>query len=71
MKISALAKGCAIGFSVVAASTIGFYLWLSNYYKDGFNYGTWINGVYCTGKSINEINEELLAEKEYLSLIHI
>lgn len=65
MKNSALVKGCAIGFSIMAASAIGFYLWLSHYYKDGFNYGTWINGVYCTGKSINEINEELLAEKEY------
>ena len=65
MKNSALVKGCVIGFSIVAASVIGFYLWLSHYYKDGFSYGTWINGVYCTGKSINEINEELLSGREY------
>lgn len=39
---------------------IGGYLGLAYYYKDGFSYGTWINGVYCTGKSIDEVSEELL-----------
>lgn len=68
MKKSALVKGCVIGFSIVAASAIGFYLWLSRYYKDGFSYGTWINGVYCTGKSISEINEELLSGSKYEGL---
>ena len=39
---------------------IGIYLSLAYYYKGGFNYGTWINNVYCTGKSVEEINRELL-----------
>lgn len=36
------------------------YLLLAWYYKDTFSYGTWINGVYSTGKTIEEINIELL-----------
>lgn len=43
---------------------IGIYLSLAHYYKGGFNYGTWINNVYCTGKSVEEINEELLKAYE-------
>lgn len=36
------------------------YFGLAKYYEDGFSYGTWINGIYCTGKSIEEVNEELV-----------
>lgn len=36
------------------------YIGLAEYYKNGFSYGTWINGVYCTGKTVEEVNEELL-----------
>ena len=36
------------------------YIGLAEYYKSGFSYGTWINGVYCTGKTVEEVNEELL-----------
>ena len=36
---------------------------LSLYYKNAFSYDTWINGVYCTGKTIDEVNDEL--EKGY------
>lgn len=45
-----------------------FYLGLSEYYKDGFSYGTWINGIYCTGKSVDEVNQELLATCSYAGL---
>ena len=39
-------------------------LWaLSSYYRDSFSYDTWINGVYCTGKTIDEVNREL--EEQY------
>lgn len=44
------------------------YLGLSVYYKDGFSYGTWINGVYCTGKSVEEVNLELLTGCSYEGL---
>ncbi len=36
------------------------YLGIAYYYMDGFSFGTWINGVYCTGKDVEEVNRELL-----------
>lgn len=44
------------------------YLGIAYYYMDGFSFGTWINGVYCTGKSVEEVNEELLAQKHQAQL---
>lgn len=37
----------------------GFYVGLARYYADGFSYGTWINEIYCTGKSVEEVDAEL------------
>ena len=37
------------------------YLLLGKYYSEGFGLNTWINGVYCTGKSVEEVNAELLS----------
>lgn len=47
--------------SVLAA----FYIGLSVYYGDVFCYGTWVNGVYCTGKTVAQVNEELQKEEVY------
>ena len=41
-------------------SFIVFYLFVSLYYTDGFTFNTRINGVYCTGKSVEEVNNELV-----------
>ncbi len=41
------------------------YLGLAIYYQDSFMYGTWINGIYCTGKTVAEVNEELIEQYEY------
>ena len=41
------------------------YLGLAIYYQDSFMYGTWINGIYCTGKTVAEAAEELTEEFEY------
>lgn len=41
------------------------YIGLAEYYKNGFSYGTWINGVYCTGKTVEEVNGELLSACSY------
>lgn len=68
MKKRDVLKGCIIGFTVILVSLFVMYLGLAGYYKDGFSYGTWINGVYCTGRSINEINDELLKECDYEGL---
>lgn len=35
------------------------YLGLSVYYENGFSFQTYINGVYCTGKSVEIVNQEL------------
>ncbi len=41
----------------------GYFL-LAFYYKGGFSLNTWINGVYCTGKTVEEVNSELLSRME-------
>ena len=40
------------------------YLGLAIYYQDSFMYGTWINGIYCTGKTVDEVNQELISTYE-------
>lgn len=39
---------------------LGGYLGLSLYYRNNFSVNTWINGVYCTGKTLEQVNEELV-----------
>lgn len=51
--------------AAVFAAGICFYAGLAEYYKNGFSYGTWINGIYCTGKSVEEVNQELLRSCSY------
>lgn len=40
---------------------LGYFL-LAFYYRTGFSVNTWINGIYCTGKSVEEVNSELLLQ---------
>lgn len=42
---------------------VGYFL-LAFYYRQGFSLNTWINGIYCTGKSVEEVNAELLSNRE-------
>lgn len=44
---------------IAALQLMAAYIGLALYYQNAFEYGTWINSVYCTGKSIDEVNEEL------------
>lgn len=44
---------------------VGIYFGLAGYYAERFCYGTWINGVYCTGKTVEEVNKELIALSSY------
>lgn len=50
------------GFFLVILLCAAAYLGIAFYYTDGFSFGTWINGVYCTGKSVEEVNAELLKQ---------
>ncbi len=44
------------------------YLGLSVYYENGFSFQTYINGIYCTGKSVEAVNQELNDAFEYNGL---
>ena len=58
--------------SVILMMVIGLpgliYLGLAIYYQDSFMYGTWINGIYCTGKTTEEVNQELSDRFEFQKL---
>lgn len=41
------------------------YVGLAFYYRNAFEYGTWINNIYCTGKNIEEVNQELTGQFAY------
>ena len=41
------------------------YLGLAVYYENGFSFMTYINGVYCTGKSVENVNAELNESFKY------
>ena len=53
---------------IILVSLMGTYVGLAIYYHNAFGYGTWINGVYCTGKSIQDINDELVPGFAYEGL---
>ncbi len=52
-----------ICFLILLFLLSGYFL-LAYYYRDGFCLNTWINGVYCTGKTVEEVNAELLLGME-------
>lgn len=53
------ARGVRVTLVISLIALAAVYLLLGYYYSDGFAYGTWINGIYCTGKSVEEVNELL------------
>ncbi len=50
---------------IVVSQLLLVYVGLAVYYRNAFEYGTWINNVYCTGKSIEAVNTELLEAFSY------
>ena len=55
-------------FLVCISAGLG-YLGLAVYYQNGFSFMTYINGVYCTGKSVEAVNNELNNTFEYEGLM--
>ena len=51
--------------SIVVLQFLIAYIGLAFYYRNAFVYGTWINNIYCTGKSIEEVNAELSGQFSY------
>ena len=47
---------------------VTLYFLLAMYYRNGFSYNTWVNGVYCTGKNIEDINSVLKSRYETRSI---
>lgn len=60
-----LLKHMAVILGIATVSLMATYVGLAVYYRNAFTYGTWINGIYCTGKSIQEVNEELTEDFTY------
>lgn len=54
-----------IVFGCVLLAVAGVYFGLAGYYSERFCYGTWVNGVYCTGKTVEEVNSELVTLAMY------
>ena len=50
---------------IVIAQFAIAYVGLAFYYRNAFEYGTWINHIYCTGKNIEEVNQELIEQYGY------
>ncbi len=48
---------------------LGGMLALTWYYSSNFPVNTWINGVYCTGKSVEQVNEELVSAQEASAIV--
>lgn len=61
---TALGKGFVVFMFILPLLVFAGYFLLAFYYRSGFSLNTWINGVYCTGKTVEEVNEELLSQTE-------
>lgn len=60
-----IVKNVGITIGILVFLLLLSYVGLAEYYKNGFSYGTWINDVYCTGKTVEEVNQELLKNCSY------
>ena len=54
-----------LAFVFIFISLAAVYLLLGKYYSEGFSCSTWINGVYCTGKTVEQVNKELVSKNVY------
>lgn len=60
-----------LGILMIVAILAAIYITITIYYQDSFILGTYVNGIYCTGKSIEEVNHELVNQFEDKDLIII
>jgi len=51
--------------------TLGAFLALTWYYSKTFVVNTWINGVYCTGMTVEEVNRELVQAAQIPEMVII
>ncbi len=55
---------CLLTILCVTFVTLGGFLLLIWYYGRTFVVNTWINGIYCTGMTVEEVNSELVKNAE-------
>lgn len=55
---------CTIICAAFMSAAAG-YIFLASYYNERYSFGTYINGIYCTGKTPEEVNEIL--KESYVS----
>lgn len=60
-----LLKHIMVILGITLVSLMATYVGLAVYYHNAFPYGTWINGIYCTGRSIQEVNDDLAGQFTY------
>lgn len=51
-----------ISLAVVFFAALAGYIYMAYHYGASFSYGTVVNGINCTGKTIEEINDELISD---------
>ncbi len=70
-KMTAFKEMILAMFFLLLSAFMGYVL-LARYYAAGFGPNTWINGIYCTGKTVEEVGGELLSQAEApVLVIHI
>lgn len=57
--MSKILKRILLVFGIGVILIAGIYFGLVYYYSLNFTYGTWINGSYCTGKTIQEVQDDI------------
>ncbi len=50
--------------AVLAVLLFSGYFALMQYYREHIPWGTWVNGIYCTGMTVEELSEALLCQDE-------
>ncbi len=67
MKKTLLGIGITCGSLVILLS--GAYFFFAYYYSQGFTCGVWVNGIYCTGYSVEEVNDILASQNTYKEVV--
>ncbi len=64
------AKICAIVVGALLLLSVAAYIALGFYYNPFYTYGTWINGIYCTGLDAATVNQKLIdSEQDFVLTI--
>lgn len=60
--------GIGISCMAIVLLLVSAYFSLAYYYSQGFTCGVWVNGVYCTGFNVKDVNKMLADKNDYKSV---